>query len=108
MWIYAAYQVQRELYASLSRILSKDVPPLPSALRAACTLTQLLDMVRLFYWDRAQGPHAVGAKPLLHPATREVIAVRPEQAEVARLRLLVLGLSNEMIRWEGRGKGNAS
>lgn len=97
VWIFAAYPVQRELYSSLTRILDK-VADKPAALRAACSFHRLIDMVRVFYWDRAQGAHAVGTRPLIHPVTKQVIAVRPSPAEITKLRLLVLGLADEMIR----------
>ena len=102
MWIFTPYAVQRELYSSLHRILDKEASRPPAALRAACSLHRLLDAVRTFYWDKPQGSHAVGTRPLMHPVTKQVIAVRPAQAEIARIRVLVLGLAEQMIRWVGR------
>lgn len=99
VWIYSPYATQRELYASLLRHLEPSggggYAPLQGArLRRLCGMRRVLDMVRQFYWEKPQGPHAVGTKPLVHPKTRHIIGSRPSPAEVAKLRLLVLCLAD--------------
>lgn len=78
IWIYTPFTVQRELLTALGRHVDKQ----PARLRNHCGLSQTLEVLREFYWDKATTPSAVGVRPLLHPVTHEVIGQRPTSQEV--------------------------
>ncbi|CAI5483770.1 unnamed protein product [Closterium sp. Yama58-4] len=94
LWIYAPYVVQRELFESLKRHMERQPWLVPSV----CSLPRLLDIVRRVYWDKPQGRHAIGVKPLVEPVTRRVLGTRPLPQQVAKLRLLVLSLLQHVLK----------
>ncbi|CAI7877699.1 unnamed protein product, partial [Closterium sp. NIES-54] len=94
LWIYAPYIVQRELFVSLQRHMERRSWLVPSV----CSLPRLLDIVRRVYWDKPQGRHAIGVKPLVEPVTRRVLGTRPLPQQVAKLRLLVLSLLQHVLK----------
>ncbi|CAI5952877.1 unnamed protein product, partial [Closterium sp. NIES-65] len=94
LWIYAPYIVQRELFVSLQRHMERQPWLVPSV----CSLPRLLDIVRRVYWDKPQGRHAIGVKPLVEPVTRRVLGTRPLPQQVAKLRLLVLSLLQHVLK----------
>ncbi|CAI5488721.1 unnamed protein product [Closterium sp. Naga37s-1] len=94
LWIYAPYIVQRELFVSLQRHMERRSWLVPSV----CSLPRLLDLVRRVYWDKPQGRHAIGVKPLVEPVTRRVLGTRPHPQQVGKLRLLVLSLLQHVLK----------
>ncbi|GJP81202.1 hypothetical protein CLOP_g11369 [Closterium sp. NIES-67] len=94
LWIYAPYAVQREMLESLLRQVDRS----PALLPAVCPLPRLLDLLRRFYWHVPQGRSVAGLKPLVHAVSRTVIGRRPEDADVAKLRLLLLRLAEYSVR----------
>ncbi|CAI5461598.1 unnamed protein product [Closterium sp. Yama58-4] len=94
LWIYAPYIVQRELFESLQRHMERQPWLVPSV----CSIPRLLDIVRRVYWDKPQGRHAIGVKPLVEPVTRRVLGTRPLPQQVAKLRLLVLSLMKNILK----------
>lgn len=94
IWLFTPFIVQRELYTSLLNYGETD----GNQLHHVCGLPKVLDTLRQFYWDKPKSRRALGTKPLLHPGTKTVIGERPSQSEVAKLRLLVLGLAEIALR----------
>lgn len=94
IWVYADYEVQRELYMFLIQYFENDA----RLLTALCQLPRIIDIICQFYWDKMTGRPAFGRKPLLHPMTRQVIGQRPSQEELHKIRLLLLGLAEMSLR----------
>lgn len=94
IWLFTPFVVQRALYMSLLNYGETE----GSHLHQVCGLSKVLDTLRQFYWDRPKSRRALGTRPLLHPVTKVVIGERPSQSEVAKLRLLVLGLAERALR----------
>ncbi|XP_038974912.1 BEACH domain-containing protein B isoform X5 [Phoenix dactylifera] len=89
IWVFANYEVQRDLYMFLIQYFENNRALLPTL----CGLPRILDIICQFYWDKADSRTAVGAKPLLHPVTKQVIGMRPGLEEVHKIRLLLLSLA---------------
>ncbi|XP_038988519.1 LOW QUALITY PROTEIN: BEACH domain-containing protein B-like [Phoenix dactylifera] len=89
IWVFANYEVQRDLYMFLIQYFENNRALLPTL----CGLPRILDIICQFYWDQADSRTAVGAKPLLHPVTKQVIGMRPGLEEVHKIRLLLLSLA---------------
>lgn len=64
-----------------------------------CGLPRILDVIRQFYWDKADTRSAFGTKPLLHPVTKQVMGERPSREEICKIRLLLLSLAEMAIRY---------
>ncbi|KAL6995196.1 hypothetical protein U1Q18_005331 [Sarracenia purpurea var. burkii] len=79
VWVYTVYKVQRELYMFLIQQFDND----PRLLKSLCRLPRVLDIIRQFYWDSAKCQYAIGGKPLLHPITKQNIAVSDIEALIA-------------------------
>lgn len=94
IWIFTPFIVQKELYCSLFAYVEKDA----GQLRGVRSLATTLDVIRQFYWDKPRVRKGFGAKPLLHPVTKEIIGERPSQQEVAKLRFHVLNLAELVLR----------
>nr|XP_029116201.1 BEACH domain-containing protein B isoform X4 [Elaeis guineensis] len=94
IWVYANYEVQRDLYMFLIQYFENNRTLLPTL----CGLPRIVDMICQFYWDKADSRTAVGAKPLLHPVTKQVIGMRPGIEEVHKIRLLLLSLAEMSLR----------
>lgn len=94
IWVYANYEVQRDLYMFLINYFESD----SSLLQALCGLPRIIDIIRQFYWDKADSRSAVGSKPLLHSETKQVIGERPGLGEVRKIRLLLLSLAEMCLR----------
>lgn len=95
IWVYADYEVQRELYMFLIQYFENDA----RLLTTLCQLPRIIDIICQFYWDKMTGRPAFGRKPLLHPMTRQVIGQRPSQEELHKIRLLLLGLAEMSLRY---------
>lgn len=93
IWVYASYEVQRDLCLFLIQYFESDRSLLPTL----CGFPRMLDMICQFYWDKA-GRSALGSKPLLHPVTKEKIGERPCIEEVRKIRLLLLSLAEMSLR----------
>ncbi|XP_042456540.1 BEACH domain-containing protein B isoform X2 [Zingiber officinale] len=93
IWVYACYEVQRDLCLFLIQYFESDRSLLPTL----CGFPRILDMICQFYWDKA-GRSALGSKPLLHPVTKEKIGERPCTEEVRKIRLLLLSLAEMSLR----------
>eukprot|EP01018_Ginkgo_biloba_P014188 Gb_28819 [translate_table: standard] len=94
VWIYAHFQVQRELYMFLLNYFDAN----SRILRSLCGLPRILDIIRQFYWDKPKNRRAFGSKPLLHPVTKEAIGERPNPEEIGKIRLLLLSLAEMVLR----------
>nr|CAD1832089.1 unnamed protein product [Ananas comosus var. bracteatus] len=94
IWVYANYEVQRDLYMFLINYFESE----SSLLQALCGLPRIIDIIRQFYWDKADSRSAVGSKPLLHSETKQVIGERPGLGEVRKIRLLLLSLAEMCLR----------
>lgn len=94
IWVYANYEVQRDLYMFLIQYFENNRTLLPTL----CGLPRMLDVIRQFYWDKADCRTAVGSKPLLHSVTKQVIGERPGLEEVHKIRLLLLSLAEMSLR----------
>ncbi|XP_077215298.1 binding protein isoform X2 [Tasmannia lanceolata] len=94
IWVYADYKVQRELYMFLIQNFEKYA----TLLTALCRLPRIIDIIRQFYWDKMTGRSTFGGRPLLHPATRQIIWERPAQEEIHKIRLLLFSLSEMSLR----------
>lgn len=70
-----------------------------SLLPALCPLPWIIDIIRTFYWDKAESRSSIGIKPLLHPLTKQVIGERPGREEVRKIRLLLLSLAEMSLRY---------
>lgn len=81
IWIYTPFTVQRELLIALARHVDKQ----PARLRNHCGLSQSLEILREFYWEKPPSSSAAGARPLYHPVTHDVIGQRPASQEVRPL-----------------------
>lgn len=64
-----------------------------------CALPRILDVIRQFYWDKADTRSAFGTKPLLHPVTKQVMGERPSREEICKIRLLLLSLAEMAVRY---------
>ncbi|CAL9114662.1 unnamed protein product [Musa textilis] len=93
IWVFASYEVQRDIYMFLIQYFESDRSLLP----ALCGLPRIIDMICLFYWDKV-GRSTIGNKPLLHPITKEVIGERPCLEDVRKIRLLLLSLAEMSLR----------
>lgn len=94
IWIYASYEVQRDLYMFVIKYFETDGRLLPHL----CGLPWIIDIVCRYYWEKADSRHVVGFKPLLHPVTKEVIGERPKIVEIRKLRLLLLNLAEMSLK----------
>lgn len=94
VWGYTVYKVQRELYMFLIQQFDND----PRLLKSLCRLPRVLDVIHEFYWDSAHCRNAVEGKYLLHPKMKQVLAERPDQEEIRKLRLLLLSLGEMSLR----------
>lgn len=94
VWVYASYIVQRELYMFLIHQFDNDLRLLSSH----CRLPRTLDIIRQYYWD-VKSKSSIGSKPLLHPVTRKIIGERPNEDEIRKIRLLLLGLGEMSLRY---------
>ncbi|XP_073008552.1 BEACH domain-containing protein B isoform X1 [Typha latifolia] len=94
IWVYASYEVQRDLFMFLIRYFESD----GSLLLALCGFPRIIDIICQFYWDKADSRSAVGSKPLLHSVTKQVIGARPSLEEVRKIRLLLLSLAEMSLR----------
>lgn len=95
IWVYANYEVQRDLYMFLIQYFENDGSLLPTL----CHLPRIIDIIRQCYWDKAESRSSIGSKPLLHPITKEVIGERPRQEEVRKIRLLLLSVAEMGLRY---------
>jgi len=95
IWVYANYEVQRDLYMFLIQYFENNGSLLPTL----CHLPRIIDIIRQFYWDKAESRSSIGCKPLLHPITKQVIGERPEREEVRKIRLLLLSLAEMSLRY---------
>ncbi|KAK1275119.1 hypothetical protein QJS04_geneDACA005727 [Acorus gramineus] len=96
IWVYANYDVQRDLYMFLIKYFENDA----RLLTALCGLPRIIDIIRQFYWDKLEGRSAFGSKPLLHPTTGRIIGERPGREEIHKIRLLLLSLVEMSLRQE--------
>ncbi|XP_078166919.1 binding protein isoform X2 [Carex rostrata] len=94
IWMYVNYEVQRELHMFLIEYFESYSSWLPEL----CGLPRILDVIRQFYWDKADTRSAFGTKPLLHPVTKQVMGERPSREEICKIRLLLLSLAEMAIR----------
>lgn len=94
IWVYTVYEVQREVCMFLVQQFDND----PRLLKSLCRLPRVLDLIRQFYWDNPKSRSAIGAKPLLHPITNQVVGDRPSREEVQKIRLLLLSLGETSLR----------
>ncbi|XP_024315441.1 BEACH domain-containing protein B [Brachypodium distachyon] len=94
IWLYASYEVQRDLYMFLIQYFETDGRFLP----LLCGLPRVIDIVRQYYWEKIDSRYVVGSKPLLHPITKQVIGERPKIEEIRKLRLLLLSLAEMSIK----------
>lgn len=95
IWMYVNYEVQRELHMFLIEYFESYSSWLPEL----CGLPRILDVIRQFYWDKADTRSAFGTKPLLHPVTKQVMGERPSREEICKIRLLLLSLAEMAIRY---------
>ncbi|TKW23149.1 hypothetical protein SEVIR_4G274600v4 [Setaria viridis] len=94
IWVYASYEVQRDLYMFVIKYFETDGRLLP----LLCQLTWIIDIVCRYYWEKADSRHVAASKPLLHPVTKEVIGERPKIVEIRKLRLLFLSLAEMSLK----------
>ncbi|KAF8687356.1 hypothetical protein HU200_043042 [Digitaria exilis] len=94
IWIYASYEVQRDLYVFVIKYFETDGRLLPHL----CGLPWIIDIVCRYYWEKADSRHVVGSKPLQHPVTKDVIGERPKIVEIRKLRLLLLNLAEMSLK----------
>ncbi|XP_039804100.1 BEACH domain-containing protein B-like isoform X5 [Panicum virgatum] len=94
IWVYASYEVQRDLYMLVIKYFETDGRLLP----LLCGLPWIIDIVCRYYWEKADSRHVVASKPLLHPVTKEVIGERPKIVEIRKLRLLFLSLAEMSLK----------
>lgn len=94
IWVYASYEVQRDLYMFVIKYFEIDGRLLP----LLCGLPWVIDIVCRYYWEKADSRHVVASKPLLHPVTKQVIGERPKIVEIHKLRLLLLSLAEMSLK----------
>lgn len=94
IWVYANYEVQRDLYMFIIQYFENDGKLLP----ILCHFPRIIDIIRQFYWDKADSRSSIGSKPLLHPVTKQIIGERPRQEEARKIRLLLLSLAEMTLR----------
>lgn len=94
IWIYSAYEVQRELYLFLIQQFDND----PRLLKNLCRIPLILDIICKFYCDNAKFKFAPGSKTPLHSSI-EVLGERPTKDEIRKIRLLLLSLGEMSIRY---------
>ncbi|KAL6603651.1 hypothetical protein ACP70R_044012 [Stipagrostis hirtigluma subsp. patula] len=94
IWVYASYEVQRDLYTFVVKYFEADGRLLP----VLCGLPKIIDIVLRYYWDKVDSRCVVASKPLLHPVTKQVIGERPKIEEVCKLRLLILSLAEMSLK----------
>ncbi|KAH9329817.1 hypothetical protein KI387_001925, partial [Taxus chinensis] len=94
IWIYTRFLVQRELYMFLLNYFEVNFRMLGDLFG----LPKILDIICQFYWDTPKSHRAFGNKPLLHPITREIIGKRPIPEEISKIRLLLLSLTEMVLR----------
>ncbi|XP_023750494.1 BEACH domain-containing protein B isoform X2 [Lactuca sativa] len=93
IWVYAAYNVQRELYMFLIQQFDND----PRLLKSLCRFPRVLDIIHQFYWDKMPSPIA-GSKPLLQPITNKDFGERPNKEEIQKIRLLLLSIGEMSLK----------
>ncbi|TVU00170.1 hypothetical protein EJB05_54428 [Eragrostis curvula] len=91
IWVYATYEVQRELYLFLLQYFEADGNFLP----ILCGLPRIIDIVRQFYSDKVD-PRS--SKPSLHLVTKKVIGERLSMEEIRKIRLLLLSLAEMSLK----------
>ncbi|WVZ77789.1 hypothetical protein U9M48_025613 [Paspalum notatum var. saurae] len=89
IWVYATYEVQRELYLFLIRYFEADGKFLP----ILCGLPRIMDVVRQFYSEKLD-PRS--SKPLL--VRKKVTGERPSMEEIRKIRLLLLSLAEMSLK----------
>ncbi|CAD6338666.1 unnamed protein product [Miscanthus lutarioriparius] len=94
IWVYASYEVQRDLYLFVIKYFETDGRLLP----LLCGLPWVIDIVCRYYWEKADSRHVVASKPLLDPVTKRVIGERPKVVEIRKLRLLLLSLAEMSLK----------
>jgi hypothetical protein len=94
IWVYASYEVQRDLYMFVINYFETDGRLLP----LLCGLPWVIDIVCRYYWEKADSRHVVASKPLFHSVTKQVIGERPEVVEIRKLRLLLLSLAEMSLK----------
>lgn len=94
IWVYANYEVQRDLYMFLIQHFENDGHLLPTI----CGLPRIIDIICQFYWDKADYQPTAGNKSFLHSITRQVAGERPGLEEVRKIRLLLLSLAEMSLR----------
>ncbi|PKA52227.1 hypothetical protein AXF42_Ash010123 [Apostasia shenzhenica] len=94
IWVYASYEVQRDLYMFLIQYFEKEA----ILLSELCGLPHIIDIICQFYWDKADSRSAIGSKLLQHSMTKQVIGERPGSEEVRKIRLLLLSLAEMSLR----------
>ncbi|PWZ18278.1 BEACH domain-containing protein B [Zea mays] len=94
IWVYASYEVQRDLYIFVINYFETDGRLLP----LLCGLPWVIDIVCRYYWEKADSRHVVASKPLFHSVTKQVIGERPEVVEIRKLRLLLLSLAEMSLK----------
>lgn len=92
IWVHTVYKVQRELYMFLIQQFDND----PRLLKSLCRLPRVLDIIRQFYWDNAEGKPAVRSKQVL---TDHIVGEKPDRKEVHKIRLLLLSLGEMSLRY---------
>ncbi|KAH7652235.1 Concanavalin A-like lectins/glucanases protein [Dioscorea alata] len=91
IWVYANYEVQRDLYMYLIHYFETDRSLSPSLLG----FPWIIGMICQFYCDDTS---LLRSKSHLHSIAREVIGERPISEEVRKIRLLLLSLGEISLR----------
>lgn len=94
IWVYASYEVQRDLYIFVINYFETDGRLLP----LLCGLPWVIDIVCRYYWEKPDSRNVVASKPLLDPVTKQVIGERPKIVEIRKLRLLLLSLAEMSLK----------
>ncbi|XP_071693148.1 BEACH domain-containing protein B isoform X2 [Rutidosis leptorrhynchoides] len=94
IWVYAGYNVQRELYMFLIQQFDND----PRLLKSLCRFPRVLDIIHQFYWDNMTSYPTSGSKPLLQPIKNKDFGERPNREEIQKIRLLLLSIGEMSLR----------
>ncbi|KAL3830393.1 hypothetical protein ACJIZ3_019195 [Penstemon smallii] len=94
IWVHTVYKVQRELYMFLIQQLDND----PRLLKSLCGLPRVLDIIRQFYRDSAEGDPIVRNTPTIHVMTDQITREMPDREEIHKIRLLLLSLGEMSLR----------
>ncbi|KAK4483931.1 hypothetical protein RD792_011140 [Penstemon davidsonii] len=94
IWVHTVYKVQRELYMFLIQQLDND----PRLLKSLCRLPRVLDIIRKFYRDYAEGDPVVRNTPTIHVMTDQITREMPDREEIHKIRLLLLSLGEMSLR----------